>query len=426
MVGTDLVSVPLSDDKIRALGYEPTPRGWEPNGRTAEVVVDSTGATRDEASAPSQLAHDRDILARFASALVACGVVGEERNAKIEYLAITSRLLDKPVSLVVKGSSSSGKSFTTETVCKFFPQQATLPFTGMSEKALILSSRSFEHRTIIVYEATALRERAEKQSGDQTAYYIRSLVSEGQTHYEMSVRTKDGSWTTKRFEKNGPTNVIVTTTAVNLHSENETRMLSLQTNDSTAQTAAVLMALAEGTSAAFDYRPWHALQDWLHGQDNRVLIPFAKYLAENIPPVAVRLRRDFGAVLSLIKAHAVLHQASRARDDAGRILATDADYQAVRGLVLDVISQGVGATVSETIRETVGAVGTLAAQHPEGVPATAVGRQLGLDKSTAYRRLAAAASASFVVNQEERRGRAGRYVLGELIPDDQVLLPELQ
>ena len=34
-----------------------------------------------------------------------------------------------------------------------------------------------------------------------------------------------------------------------------------------------------------------------------------------MPPVAVRLRRDFGAVLGLIRAHALLHQATRGRDD---------------------------------------------------------------------------------------------------------------
>jgi hypothetical protein len=366
-----------------------------------------------------------DILERFESAIVLAGVVGEEHIAKIEYLAITSRLLEKPVSIVVKGSSSSGKSYTTEKVCLFFPPKATLAFTGMSEKALILSSRSYAHRTIIVYEATALRERAERQSGDQTAYYLRSLVSEGQTHYEMSVRTKDGSWTTKRFDKKGPTNVIVTTTAVNLHNENETRMLSLQTNDTHAQTAAVLVALAEGTNTITDYEPWRALQEWLYNQKNVVVIPFARDIAENIRPIAVRLRRDFGSVLSLVKAHALLHQATRQRDEGGRIIATNADYLAVRDLALDVVSQGVGATVSATIRETVAAVSDLVAVHPGGVPASAVGRKLGLDPSAARRRLLAAGAADYVINQEERPSRPGRYVVGEPLPEDVPILPDL-
>jgi len=366
------------------------------------------------------MAREQDILGRFLVDAHREGVVGEDTLIATEYLAITSRLLDKPVSVVVKGPSSAGKSHCTQKTCRFFPSKATLPFTGMSEKALLFSDKSFEHRTLVIYEAGALRERAEKQSGDQTAYYVRSLVSEGETHYEMTVKTKDGGWSTRRFEKRGPTNVIITTTAISLHNENETRMLSIPTNDSPGQTRSVLRALAEEANHPVDLRRWHDLQDWLWQQDNRVTVPFARYLAENIPPVAVRLRRDFAAVLSLIKAHAVLHQANRDRDDNGRIIATPADYDAVRARILDVVSQGIGATISPTIRETVAVVAE------DETSATELGRRLGIDKSAAYRRLQVAMQAGYVVNNEDRRGRQGRYVVGEPLPDDLVILPLLQ
>ena len=84
-------------------------------------------------------------------------------------------------------------------------------------------------------------------------------------------------------------------------------------------------------------------------------------------PVAVRLRRDFGSLLALIRAHAVLHQASRARDNKGRIVATLDDYAVVRDLVADAIAEGVGATVSETVRETVAAVAALASGEGVGL-----------------------------------------------------------
>jgi hypothetical protein len=127
----------------------------------------------------------------------------------------------------------------------------------------------------------------------------------------------------------------------------------------------------------------------------------------------------------LVKAHAVLHQATSKRDAGGRIVATEADYMAVRELVLDVVSQGVGATVSPTIRETVAAVADLAEQHPGGVPAAAIGRKLGLDPSAARRRLIAASAGAYVINHEERPRRPGRFVVGEPLPDDLEILPEL-
>src|ERR687889_937052 len=102
-----------------------------------------------------------------------------------------------------------------------------------------------------------------------------------------------------------------------------------------------------------DLERWHALQRWLEGAEHRVTIPYAKALARLVPPVAVRLRRDFGAVLNLIRAHAVLHQATRERDAEGRIVASFADYTTVRELVAELVSAGAEAAVPKTVRETV-------------------------------------------------------------------------
>lgn len=55
----------------------------------------------------------------------------------------------------------------------------------------------------------------------------------------------------------------------------------------------------------------------------------------------MRLRRDFGALLNLVRAHALLHRASRGRDREGRIAAAVEDYARVRGLVADLVSEGV-------------------------------------------------------------------------------------
>jgi hypothetical protein len=60
-------------------------------------------------SAPA-LAREPRILEVFAGDLAASGLVGERRAAAILYLAAVSRLLDRPVSVAVKGPSSAGES----------------------------------------------------------------------------------------------------------------------------------------------------------------------------------------------------------------------------------------------------------------------------------------------------------------------------
>src|SRR5687768_3634743 len=121
---------------------------------------------------------------------------------------------------------------------------------------------------------------------------------------------------------------------------------------------------------------WHALQVWLEGGNNAVSIPWAGTLAEMIPPVAVRLRRDFGMLLTLIRAHALLHQASRETVASDRILARLDDYGVVRELVADLVSQGVEATVPPTVRETVEAVREIIATGTNEVMVAAIARHL--------------------------------------------------
>jgi len=371
------------------------------------------------AQPPPALAREPHILQRFSEAVAGCGVVGELATAVTLYLILTSRLLDKPVSAAVKGLSSSGKSFTTEKTVEFFPPDAVVVMTAMSQRALVYSKEEYAHRTLILYEATALREGAED---DLTAYFVRTLLSEGRIEYPVTVRDKEGGFTTKTIIKEGPTNLIVTTTKTRVHAENETRLLSLNTTDTRDQTKAIFRALASEHESDVDLSEWHQLQAWLQGAEHRVTIPFAHRLAELVPPVAVRLRRDFGALLALIRSHAILHQMSRERDAQGRIVATIEDYAEVRELVAPIVSEAVGRTVSARVRETVEAVELLAGNS--GVMALAVGEHLTLDKSTVSRRLRMAADAGYIRNLEDKRGKPGRWVKGDPMPEEVDLLPQ--
>jgi hypothetical protein len=366
-----------------------------------------------------ELAQSPNILERFYATLRASGVAGERRTAMILYLALTSRRLDRPVSIAVKGPSSGGKSYLVERVVEYFPESACYALTGMSEKTLAYSEEPIKHRFLILYEVAGM-------SGDFQTYLIRSLLSEGRVRYETVEKTSEGL-RPRMIEREGPTGLIVTSVADRLHPENETRLLSLYVTDTREQTGQILRALAEEEISLPALEPWIALQDWIGVADRRVTIPFAKVLAEKVPPVSVRLRRDFNAVLSLIRAHAVLHQASRDRDDRGRIVATLEDYAIVRELAADLVAQGIDATVSATVRATVEKVAKLV--DDEGGDPVSLGpiaAALKLDKSAASRRVSTAIAKGFVRNLEDRKGKPGRYVLGDAMPDDVVILPTLE
>jgi hypothetical protein len=407
----DIYGKPFTDDDTDEQEPEPPP---EP---PASIPPRNR---RNRATTPPRLARDLRILSRFAVEARACGLVGERTAAQLIYLVVTSRLLDKPVSLGVKGHSSSGKSFTVETTCKFFPREALLEFTAMSQRALVYSNEDYQHRTLVLYEVVALREGVED---DLTAYFVRSLLSEGRISYPVTVRDKEGGFTTKTIVKEGPTGLIFTTTKPRIHGENETRVLSITSDDSRAQTKRVFRALADDNGSRPDLSEWQAMQAWLQHAEHRVVIPYAPALADLIPPLAVRLRRDFAAVLSLVRAHAILHQLTRGRDDEGRIVAHYLDYRIVRRLIAPIVAESVGATVSPTTRETVETVDQLAPLYRDGVTAQVLATRLRLDKSTVSRRLSVAASGGWIVNLEDRRGRPGRWQIAEALPEYQSVLP---
>jgi hypothetical protein len=142
-----------------------------------------------------------------------------------------------------------------------------------------------------------------------------------------------------------------------------------------------------------------------------------------IPAKAVRLRRDFVALLSLIQAHAILHQASRERDPQGQIVATLDDYTSVFELVAHLVAEGVDASVPQQTRETVDAVRQLKTKYPSRVPLSPVAERLGLDKGSISRRVNAAIGQGYLRNEEERRGRPARLLPDQPLPKETEILP---
>ena len=375
--------------------------------------------TPDERTAtvqPPALAGEERILDRFAAEVLRIGVVGERHILQLTYLVVVTRHFDRVVNLALKGPSAGGKSFLLETVLRYFPESAYYVLSGMSEHALVYDDEPLVHRMLVIYEAAGM-------AGDLQTYFIRSLLSEGRIRYVTVIKAKNGP-EKKLIDRPGPTGLLTTTTAVHLHPENETRLVSATVTDAPHQTAAIMLAQA-GLAAEPDVRRWHELDRWVSRNVGPVTIPFATALARAVPPVAVRLRRDFPAVLALIRAHALLHQVHRDRDDDGAILASLEDYGVVREIVAQLIGEAVERTIPATVRETIANVGNLTLAGGE-TTVQEIGNTLGLDKSAASRRVRVAIDRGYLKNLEDKRGRPSRIVLGDPLPEDVTILPTVE
>jgi hypothetical protein len=289
------------------------------NGRKPPSLSEESVREPDR-TAPGQtpaLALEQDILGRFLADLRRAGVAGEEELAKLVYLALTSRVLpwgkpaERPVSPIVKGTTSTGKSHTTRTVLRFFPAEAYIDIGSMSKRFLFYDEQPYSHRFVVVPEWASIAE------DDELVALLRTLLSEGRIVHgtvEGEGKRGEGKRKARRIEKEGPTGLLVTTTEGFTDPELETRCLSLFTDDTPEQTSRVFAVFAEQEEEAtspLDLAAWHDLQNWIGNGESHVFVPFIRALGELMPTRATRLRRDFVSLVCLVRAHAILYQAQR-------------------------------------------------------------------------------------------------------------------
>jgi hypothetical protein len=375
------------------------------------------------AATAADIIASTDVLQLFVDSVQPV-LAGEEKNAKILYLVCTSRMFGKVMSAAIKGPSGAGKSEIRKRVVAYFPEEDVISFTTMSERALLYYEDDFCNKILSMGEAAGVEEQSLQE------YLLRELISEGRLRYPV-VQKVGNEMVTTTIEKNGPVVFVVTTTKHTIDPEVETRLLSLEIDDSAVQTRKVLQKVAAveaGITPEVEatLERWRNFQRWLRGGDTDVSVPFADALANLMSVRAVRLRRDFGQFLRAIKAHALLHREHRAHKDGLIVADIHLDYGPVRELLADVIAHTAGLAASPGIQETVKAVADLTATNGGGVTAIQVGKVLKLDKSAARRRLLAAAAEGHLVNLETRRGQPGRYVVSTTPPDAAQLLPTVK
>lgn len=327
-------------------------------------------------------------------------------------LAAVTRSFAKPVSVAVKGPPSGGKSALVEATFDFFPASAYYALTSMSPMALLYSKESFVHRVLVVYEATGL-------GHDDSSFHVRSLLTEGHLRHATVISSEKGRHGVV-LEKEGPTNLVLTTTLGRLHEDLETRLLSVHVKDTPEQTRRVLLAQAEEhlPQLAFSLSEWREYFEWVAAGDTEVHVDFLKALALSVKEISLpRMKRDHKAVQNLIRAHALMNRGNRLTDDLG-VHATINDYEAIYPFIDPIVSEGVGASVSKAVRTAVLAVPQRDDDElGDGYTYSQVARKLMVVPSTAKRLCEVAMQHGWLRNREDAEYRPAQLVRGRPLPN---------
>ena len=302
------------------------PRETEPEAEDPRVaaLAEMPDDVRADAEA---LLQDPNLLRRVSDDIRASGVVGEKKLALAIYLVGVSAQLPKPLAAIVRGPSSTGKSFLIERVSTLFPREVLVPATSLTQNALFyFQAGALRHRWIVAGE----RSRAEDDEQAEATRALREMIETGRL--SKAVPTKeDERIVTRVIEQEGPIAYVETTTLRRIFEEDANRCLIFSTDERSDQTRRILAVTA--AQAAGQGRPdldrvWavhHAVQRMLPRVD--VIVSFGDAVAAMFPVARVESRRSFRHLMQIVKATALLHSDSNAGPSMGRVVASIVDYQ---------------------------------------------------------------------------------------------------
>jgi hypothetical protein len=158
------------------------------------------------------------------------GVVGEHHNRLVLYLACLTSSMEKAVSVLVKGSTSTGKNNLTKAVLKLIPPNTVLTRSSFSSKALAHGSEELAGKILYLVE---------HKGGKDAQLFTRLLQSEGELYHESTYVAGNNRGTQVSVRTGAPV-FISTTTDERVYEDDETRFLSIRADESEGLTREVV------------------------------------------------------------------------------------------------------------------------------------------------------------------------------------------
>ena len=251
------------------------------------------------------------LLDRILNDFETCGVVGEQTNKLVGYLACVSRKLEEPLAVIIQSSSAAGKSLLMEAILSLMPPEDFSKYSAMTGQSLFyLGQTDLKHRILAIVE---------EEGAERASYALKLLQSEGElTIASTGKDPQTGRLVTQEYRVEGPVMILLTTTAIEIDDELLNRCIVLTVDEDREQTRAIhrMQRKAQTIEGLLARRDREYVQK-LHQNAQRLLRPIlvANPYAEQLTFLdeKTRTRRDHMKYLTLIRTIALLHQHQRPR-----------------------------------------------------------------------------------------------------------------
>jgi hypothetical protein len=372
---------------------------WQSRERINREIADAAKAYCKEPDSALELLYSSDFFQLLLADIAKAGLVGERRNALATWIVGTSRLRDKPLNEIIKGPSSSGKNYLARAVLKFFPADAVVTASSLSERAMnYIGKDALSHKIFYVDELNSVNRN----------HPARQLISEGRVIHRVTAM-ENGRWTTIQKITEGPVACITTTTATALEIDDESRNFSLWINETYDQTKAISKALVANNRETMEperLAVWHAVQHLVAKiSDIPIATPsWFDLVVEHILPYGdLRIRRYWPGFVEATKVVCMIRSARQGRREIerqGKLIVSFDDFAIATHIFDRIIAQSLTRSGRDEDLLTAEIVETLSltGRYSQGVSAGDLIGQPGIrTMDRAYRLLSRAAQAGTIV-----------------------------
>ena len=153
--------------------------------------------SEEESEAALALLRDPRLLDRILGDFVRAGVVGEEDNKLVGYLAAISRKLEEPLAVIIQSSSAAGKSSLMDAILAFVPEEERVQYSAMTGQSLFyMGETDLQHKVLAIVE---------EEGAERASYALKLLQSEGELTIASTGKDPEtGKLVTQEYRVEGP------------------------------------------------------------------------------------------------------------------------------------------------------------------------------------------------------------------------------
>ena len=249
-IGTSVIAASLSQLTELLEKYRLDEIKHQQTGTDEKKIL--TQAEKETAKANLQT---ENLLEQTAQDLQNTGIQGEEANALILLLAMTSRKMRDPLSVICLARSGVGKSYLMEKVAQCIPAAEAKEHTQFSGNSFYYFKREEIKGTVFLIE--------DLDGAQAVMFPIRELQTKKRISKTVTVKDKSGQMRTITLIVEGPVSVIGCTTREKIYEDNANRAILIYLDGSKEQDKRIMDYQKNLRANLIDTHKEKSLQDKL-------------------------------------------------------------------------------------------------------------------------------------------------------------------